>query len=226
MKHPLTKILFCAAALGLTMLAASQAAAVVIEPRDKLTLSLTFHTQVVDVDTTHSVVKSKIVETTLDTADVLKILAKDLGVTSNGRLGFPQGSYLLLMDGIHVQSPAGQTWDVSAYLQYSLAADVVLVRGTTALNRAMPQGMPLTLQPPRPLSGDLTYTSLVHIHFEDANHVADCTGFATTQGASYTSVGTTSISLASGSGLLDGKPALITGHAELAPAPWSLLPLK
>jgi len=239
MKNTLTKNVGYATALTLTVLSASHAAAVLLAPGDKLTLNITFHTQAFDIDTTHSVVSFKIVDTTLDTADVLKILAEDLGVTSHGKVGFPPGSYLLLSDGVQVQSLTGQTWDVSAYLQYSLAADIALARGTVplfpptylgepaapfqtgALHQPLPAARPLLVQTNMPVPfpiiypGELAYTSLVHIHFEDANHLADFTGFANTQGGSWDSAGTTSISSAAGSGNLDGKPALITAQAEL-----------
>jgi hypothetical protein len=223
MNNPLTRTLICALALTLTVFSANKAVAIVVMQRDMLTLSITFGTQKIETDSTHSVYK--IVETTLDTADVLKLLAEDLDVTSNGKSEFPKGSYLLLTDRIYVQSLTGQTWDVSAYLQYSLAANVVLGHGTTPLNQPIPQATPNNIQYVFPDLSGITYTSLVHIHFEDANHVADFTGFANTQGASYESTGTTSISSASGSGMLDGMPALVTAHAELTDAPWSLLPL-
>jgi hypothetical protein len=216
MKNPLTKNLFGAAALTLAVFSANQAAAIAFLARDMLTLSITFHTQEIETDPIHSVVKYKIIETTFDTDDVLKALAEDLGITSHGRVGFPKGSYLLLSDGIWVESLTGQTWDVSAYLQYSLASNVVLGRGTP------PQAIPNTVQsdlPAFPGLPGIAYTSLVHIHFEDANHVADFTGIANTQGDTFISDGRTTISSASGSGMLHGMPALITAHAELTPAP-------
>lgn len=220
MKNPLTKALFCTIAMTLTVLSASKAAAFVTLQEDMLTLSITFHTQEIKADTVHSVMKYRIIETTFDTADVLKALAEDLGVTDNGRPGFPKGSYLVLTGKIYVKDKTGQTWDVSAYLQYSLAADVVLGRGTAPIIYVTPNTT-LSLFPD--FSG-ITYMSLVHIHFEDANHLADFTGFANTPGDTLQSDSHTDISSASGSGMLNGMPALITAHAELTTAPLMVFP--
>jgi hypothetical protein len=201
----LTKLFFCAIILTSVVLAASQASAVMIT-KDVLTLSITFHTQ--EIDRGPSAIKYKIVEKTLNTIDVLNALAKDLGVTNNnGGFGFPKGSYLQLLDKIYVVSNSGQMWDVSAYLQYTLASDVVLGHGKA---------------PPFGPGGDLTgisFTSLVHVHFEDADHVADFTGFAHSQPTTFQTSADTSISSASGSGMLDGKPALITAQARLKAVP-------
>lgn len=216
MKNPLTKNLFCATAMTLTVLSANKAAAFVTLQEDMLTLNITFHTQVIEADTVHSVMKYRIVETPFDTADVLKALAEDLGVTDNGRPGFPKGSYLMLLGKVYVQSKTGQTWDVSAYLQYSLAADVVLGHGTAPIVYVTPNAFPSSFPDPNfPYLFDITYTSLVHIHFEDARHLADFTGFANTQGQALLYGGHTDISSASGSGSLNGAPALITANAEL-----------
>jgi hypothetical protein len=61
----------------------------------------------------------------------------------------------------------------------------------------------------------LSYTSLVHVHFEDADHVADFTGLANSQPTGPVPASVTSLPAASGSGMLIGKPALITAKATL-----------
>jgi hypothetical protein len=100
-----------------------------------------------------------------------------------------------------------------------LAANVVLCQGTTPLIQVMPQGTPDNFPIIFFDLPGITYTSLVHIHFEDLNQVADFTGFAETQGAAWLTAGKTSISSATGSDTLDGKPALVTAQAELTAAP-------
>jgi hypothetical protein len=201
--------------LTLTLLSANTASAALLMPRDELMLSITFHTQ--EIDNVQSGRRYKIVEITLNTIDVLNALAGDLGVTNNnGRLGFPKGSYLVLLgDKITVVSGSNPlvVWDVSAYLQYSLASDVVLGRGISPF-----------ITPGGDLEG-ISYTSLVHIHFEDADHVADFTGFANSQPATLQQgLGSDTVLSASGSGMIDGKPALITAQANLKTAP--MLPLN
>jgi hypothetical protein len=213
MKTFLIRLFFCATILTSVALSADKASAVVFEQRDKLTLSITFHIQ--EIDNVQSGKRYKIVETTLNTIDVLNALAKDLGVTNNGVLGFPKGSYLVLLgDKITVVSGSNPlvVWDVSAYLQYSLASDVVLGRGISPF-----------VTPGGDLES-LSYTSLVHIHFEDADYVADFTGFANSQPATLQSLGSDTVLSASGSGMIDGKPALITAQANLKTAP--TLPLN
>lgn len=218
-----TKLFFCATILTSAALSANKASALMIMGEDVLTLSITFHTQ--EIDNVQSGTRYKIVEKTLNTIDVLNALAKDLGVTSNGKFGFPKGSYLVLTDKIYVKSTNGQTWDVSAYLQYTLASDVVLGHGTA------PQFISNVVsgRPGLELAG-VSYTSLVHVHFEDADHLADFTGFANSQPVFWPSASNTGISSASGSGMLNGKPALITAQADLrfqssfSPLPGPILP--
>ena len=215
MKNPFTRALFCALALTLTLFSAPKAAAVVVAQTNVLTLNITFYTQKIDTNTTHSVLDYKIVKTTLDTADMLKIMAEDLGVTNGGHVGFPKGSYFVLSEGINVRSLTGQTWDVSNYLQYSLAANVGLGHGTTPLIQGAPNNLQDVLSDPT----GIIYTDLVHIHFEDANHLADFTGFATTRDGTLMVDGKTTMSPAPGSGTLDGMPALIAGAADLTSTP-------
>jgi hypothetical protein len=199
----LTKFLICATVLTLAMFSANKASALVLMGDDVLTLSVTFHTQ--EIDYGQSGIKYKIVDKTLNTIDVLNALAKDLGVTSNGVVGFPKGSYLVVAGDSNtvVKSQSGQIWDVSPYLQYSLASDVVLGHGTAP-----------PLSPGGVVQG-LSYTSLVHVHFEDADHVADFTGLANSQPTGPVPASVTSLPAASGSGMLNGKPALITAKATL-----------
>jgi hypothetical protein len=206
-------LFFCAAILTSVALSDNKASAASILTKDVLTLSITFHTQ--EIDNFKSGKRYKIVETTLNTIDVLNALAKDLGVTNNGVLGFPKGSFLWLSgDKITVVSGSDQVgaWDVSDYLQYSLASDVVLGRGT------IPGAIPIGAGP----QDYLSTISLVHVHFEDADYVAHFTGFANSQPAtlrSPLSISNTSISPASGSGMIDGKPALITAEANVESQP-------
>ena len=203
-----TRFFVCVTALTLTMFSAGKASALVLMGDDVLTLSVTFHTQ--KIDTSHAAypgVKYKIVKTTLDTADVLNALAKDLGVTSNGVVGFPGGSYLVVAGNSNtvVKSVSGQTWDVSSYLQYSLASDVVLQSGTVPPMSPVGQGF-----------AGISYMSLVHVHFEDADYVADFTGIANSQPVNRVFPDSnTSLLSGSGSGMLNGKPALITAKADL-----------
>ena len=209
------KFFICATVLTLAMFSADKASALMIMGDDVLTLSITFHTQ--EIDFGQSAITYKIVEKTLNTIDVLNALAKDLGVTSNGVAGFPGGSYLVVTGDSNtvVKTGSGQTWDVSPYLQYSLASDVVLGHGTAPLftsNIAFPSG-------PEPLVG-VTYMSLVHIHFEDADHMADFTGFANSQPRTFPYPSSDTISSASGSGILNGMPALITAKAGLKFQPY------
>jgi hypothetical protein len=201
------KFFICAIALTLAMFSANKASAFVLIGEDVLTLNITFHTQ--EIDTNHSAypgLKYQIVQTTLDTIDVLNALAKDLGVTSNGVAGFPEGSYLVVLGNSNtvVKSNSGQTWDVSPYLQYSLASDVILLSGTVP-----------AISPAGQAFAGISYTSLVHVHFEDADHVADFTGIAKSQPVGAAPDSVTCLSSASGSGMLNGTPALITAHANL-----------
>ena len=219
-KRPIkfTKFFICATVLTLAVFSAGNASALVMMGEDVLTLSVTFHTQEIDVShSAYPVVKYKIVETTLDTTDVLNALAKDLRVTSKGVVGFPKGSYLVVASNILVKSSSGQTWDVSSYLQYSVASDVVLQSGTVPPVSPVGQAM-----------AGISYTFLAHVHFEDADHVADFTGFANSQPATWQYPSNTSISSASGSGMLDGKPALITAQANLKfqPLVWGRIPIS
>jgi hypothetical protein len=201
------KFFTCATVLTLAIFSADKASALEIAGEDVLTLSITFHTQENDIShSPYPVGKYKIVETTLNTTDVLNVLAKDLGVSSNGVVGFPKGSQLVVAGGNNavVKSQSGQTWDVSSYLQYSLASDVVLARGI------VPSASPVGQE-----TAGLSYMSLVHIHFEDADHVADFTGIANSQPVGAVPDYVTSLPAASGSGMLNGKAALITAKATL-----------
>jgi len=212
-----------------TMLSVNKTAASEPVLADILTLKINFHTQTTEFDRIHSVLKYKIAEATFDTDDVLKALAEDLQITDNGHPGFPKGSLLMLSGGgskIYVKSNTGQAWDVSAYLQYSLASEAVLIRGTTPIyyyatayigagNSPTPFGATYASLN----QAGIIYTSLVHIHFEDSRYLADFTGFANTHGGFLPSAAFTEISCASGSGMLHGKPALITADAKLTQIP-------
>jgi hypothetical protein len=209
-----TNLIICATVLTLTAFPADKTSAALLIGEDVLTLNVTFHTQEIDSSLSANLGggplqtgRYKIVETTLDTADVLNALAKDLGVTSNGVAGFPEGSYLVVtgISNTMVKSSSyGQTWDVSPYLQYSLGSDVVLLHGTI---------------PPGPYPGGdvpiIPETFLVHVHFEDADHLADFTGIANSQPTGVDPSSETCLPSASGSGMLNGMPALITAQANL-----------
>ena len=214
MKNSFFRAFFGVIALSLTAFSSAKAADIVAAQSVVFKLNITFYTQQMHTNTAHSSVDYKIAETTLDTADLLKIMAEDLGVTNNGAAGFPKDSYFALSDGIYVQSPAGQTWNVSAYLQYS-STNVVLSRGTATLYSITPDNLELAA----PEQSSVTYISLAHVHFEDAKHLADFTGFTSTRDGTLATAGKMNMPSAPGSGSLNGLPALIAGEAEFTAMP-------
>ena len=84
-------------------------------------------------------------------------------------------------------------------------------------------GIPAQILPVGAPDPNLKFTFLVHIHFEDANHLVDLTGFGTeAQNNSFDKplfLSETVISSASGSGMINGEGALITGHATIKSVP-------
>ncbi len=172
----ITKVLFYALGLGLTVFAANNAAAVSILSEDILTLSGTYHTQGTNTNRSGGFLGYKIDQTPFNTTDILDALAGDLGVKNNGKTGFPAGSYLVVTAGrtngsfaypgsATVKNHNGQAWDVSSYINCSFASEVTLTHGIPAA--VLPAGSP---------DPNLKFIFLVHIHFEDANHLVDVTG--------------------------------------------------
>src|SRR5260221_4211563 len=121
----ITKVLFYALGLGLTVFAANNTEAASILGEYVLTLSGTYHTQGTITNESGGFLGYKIDQTPFTTKDILNALAGDLGVTNNGKASFPAGSYLVLTaGGATVKNHNGQSWDVSSYIQYSSASDV------------------------------------------------------------------------------------------------------
>jgi len=205
----ITKVLFYALGLGLTVFAANNTEAVSILAEDVLTLSGTYHTQGTITNESGGFLGYKINQTPFTTKDILNALAGDLGVTNNGKASFPAGSYLVLTaGGATVKNHNGQSWDVSSYIQYSSASDVSLTTGIPA--QTLPVGSP---------DPNLKFTYLAHFRFADANHLVDLTGFATeAQNNSFDKplpLSETVVSSASGSGMINGEGALITGRVTI-----------
>jgi hypothetical protein len=219
----ITKVLFYAMGLGLAVFAANEATAASIVADDVLTFSGTYHTQGTITNESGGFLGYKINQTPFTTKDILNALAGDLGVTNDGKASFPAGSYLMVTTGrtngsfaypgsATVKNHNGQSWDVSSYIQYSFASDVTLTTGIPAA--VLPVGSP---------DPNLKFTYLAHIRFEDANHLVDLTGFATeAQNNSFDKplpLSETVISSASGSGMINGEGALITGRATVKSEP-------
>jgi len=219
----ITKVLFYALGLGLTVFAANNTEAVSILAEDVLTLSGTYHTQGTITNESGGFLGYKINQTPFTTKDILNALASDLCVTNNGKASFPKGSYVVVTAGLTngtfaypgsatVKNHNGQSWDVSSYIQYSFASDVTLTHGIPVA--VLPVGSP---------DPNLKFVFLVHIHFADANHLVDLTGFANeAQNNSFDKplfLSETIVSSASGSGMINGEGALITGHATIKSVP-------
>jgi hypothetical protein len=208
-----TKILFYAMGLGLTVFAANNTTAASILAEDVLTFSGTYHTQGTITNASGGFLGYKINQTPFNTQDILNALARDLGVKNNGTASFPTGSYLAVAASTAtVKNHNGQTWDVSSYIQYTSASDVTLTTGIPA--SVLPVGSP---------DPNLKFTYLAHIHFEDADHLIDMTGFATESQTSTLEkplpLSETVISSATGSGMINGAGALITGRAVIKSEP-------
>ena len=218
----ITKVLFYAVALATATFAVNTVTAIgVYIPGDNvLTLSGTYHTQGTITNEAGDFLGYRIVQTPFNTKNVLDALAADLGVTNNGKAGFPTGSFLAIVPDFTtpfstnhgsamVKNHNGQSWDVSSYIQYSFASEVILAHGKVS-EFTLPAGG---------VDPAIKYTYLAHFRFEDANHLVDMTGFAT---ESYVNAGLdqffpseTDVAFSSGSGMIDGKGALITGRAEI-----------